>query len=63
MQTTIKPRESSEDLRGFIVKNDPYGDRTHVSAVKGPCLNHLTNGPFCVTKIIIAVLKKLSRVN
>ena len=24
---------------------DPYGNRTHVTAVKGPCLNHLTNGP------------------
>ena len=25
---------------------DPYGIRTHVTAVKGPCLNHLTNGPY-----------------
>ena len=24
---------------------DPYGTRTHVTAVKGRCLNHLTNGP------------------
>ena len=24
---------------------DPYGNRTHVSAVKGRCLNRLTNGP------------------
>ena len=24
---------------------DPYGNRTHVTAVKGPCLNRLTNGP------------------
>ena len=24
---------------------DPYGNRTHVTAVKGPCLNLLTNGP------------------
>ena len=24
---------------------DPYGIRTHVSAVKGRCLNPLTNGP------------------
>ena len=28
---------------------DPYGIRTHVTAVKGPCLNHLTNGPFGFT--------------
>ena len=25
---------------------DPYGIRTHVTAVKGRCLNHLTNGPY-----------------
>ena len=24
---------------------DPYGTRTHVTAVKGRCLNRLTNGP------------------
>jgi hypothetical protein len=24
---------------------DPYGIRTRVTAVKGRCLNHLTNGP------------------
>ena len=24
---------------------DPYGNRTHVTAVKGRCLNLLTNGP------------------
>jgi hypothetical protein len=26
-------------------KNDPYGNRTRVTAVKGRCLNRLTNGP------------------
>ena len=31
-------------LRG-IVQYDPYGIRTRVTAVKGRCLNHLTNGP------------------
>lgn len=30
-------------LRDFLY--DPYGNRTHVTAVKGPCLNRLTNGP------------------
>ena len=29
-------------LCGF---GDPYGNRTHVTAVKGRCLNRLTNGP------------------
>ena len=30
----------------ILLKNDPYGNRTHVTAVKGPCLNRLTNGPY-----------------
>ena len=36
---SIKPFESN-------VCGDPYGNRTHDSAVKGRCLNLLTNGPF-----------------
>ena len=28
-----------------LCRGDPYGTRTHVTAVKGRCLNHLTNGP------------------
>src|SRR5690606_2317717 len=27
------------------LNGDPYGIRTRVTAVKGRCLNHLTNGP------------------
>ena len=30
---------------GFINNGDPYGNRTHVTAVKGRCLNRLSNGP------------------
>ena len=30
---------------GFESNGDPYGNRTHVTAVKGRCLNRLTNGP------------------
>ena len=30
---------------GVLFFGDPYGTRTHVTAVKGRCLNHLTNGP------------------
>ena len=30
-------------VRSFF--GDPYGNRTHVTAVKGRCLNRLTNGP------------------
>ena len=26
---------------------DPYGNRTHVTTVKGWCLNRLTKGPWC----------------
>ena len=31
---------------GLVCNGDPYGNRTHVTAVKGPCLNLLTNGPY-----------------
>ena len=27
---------------------DPYGTRTHVTTVKGWCLNRLTNGPYSI---------------
>ena len=33
-------------LSCFLCVGDPYGNRTHVTAVKGPCLNRLTNGPW-----------------
>ena len=36
------PSECSKDFY------DPYGNRTHVTAVKGPCLNRLTNGPYII---------------
>ena len=38
-QINNPPSECSRDFY------DPYGNRTHVTAVKGPCLNRLTNGP------------------
>ena len=31
--------------RVVLFSGDPYGNRTHVTAVKGRCLNRLTNGP------------------
>ncbi len=37
-----KKREEHKLLSFF---GDPYGNRTHVTAVKGRCLNRLTNGP------------------
>ena len=31
--------------KGWLLFGDPYGNRTHITAVKGRCLNLLTNGP------------------
>ena len=38
-----KPEQKCSDLS---VVGDPYGTRTHVTTVKGWCLNRLTNGPY-----------------
>ena len=37
-------RKNHSKWSGFSF-GDPYGNRTHVTAVKGRCLNRLTNGP------------------
>ena len=37
--------------RTLLRRGDPYGTRTHVTAVKGRCLNHLTNGPALVAAV------------
>ena len=43
---TINPSPSPIGNKfGLYCFGDPYGTRTHVTAVKGRCLNHLTNGP------------------
>ena len=34
----------------ILRSGDPYGIRTRVTAVKGRCLNHLTNGPICMAE-------------
>ena len=41
--TGTKKDQPSKWMVGFF--GDPYGNRTHVTAVKGRCLNRLTNGP------------------
>ena len=41
----IIKKEQPRKLRGCSFTYDPYGIRTRVTAVKGRCLNHLTNGP------------------
>ena len=38
-----KKRQTHKSVSVFF--GDPYGNRTHVTAVKGRCLNRLTNGP------------------
>ena len=38
-------KQSSPPEGGLLCFGDPYGTRTQVTAVKGRCLNHLTNGP------------------
>ena len=42
---TEKSKISAPPYGGADIFGDPYGTRTHVTAVKGRCLNHLTNGP------------------
>ena len=52
-QTADKPKfwQKEKPTKGFVKPNvswdcgDPYGNRTHDSAVKGRRLNRLTNGP------------------
>ena len=41
-----KYKEKRTTSNEVVLFGDPYGNRTHVTAVKGPCLNHLTNGPY-----------------
>ena len=44
---SIPKRVNKKDthLSVCVFFGDPYGNRTHVTAVKGRCLNRLTNGP------------------
>ena len=41
----IKKKHPLSVDKGCFFFGDPYGTRTHVTAVKGRCLNLLTNGP------------------
>ena len=41
-------KEKSTTSFEIVRFGDPYGNRTHVTAVKGPCLNRLTNGPYII---------------
>ena len=49
---TESPKEKITPSKfGWCYFGDPYGNRTHVTAVKGPCLNRLTNGPLMVADV------------
>ena len=40
-----KKRKDKANALSFLFCGDPYGNRTHDSALRGPRLNRLTNGP------------------
>ena len=40
-----RQKEKPPAFAGGFLFGDPYGNRTHVTAVKGRCLNRLTTGP------------------
>ena len=44
-RTRRKRKKHHPKKGGVFCAGDAYGNRTHVTAVKGPCLNRLTNGP------------------
>ena len=44
-QISHKIQKTLEVFIPRLLVGDPYGNRTHDSAVKGRCLNLLTNGP------------------
>ena len=47
MIAVFRFKENKKEIFDKIsFKNDPYGIRTRVTAVKGRCLNRLTNGPY-----------------
>ncbi len=45
--------KSEQGCSDLFVSGDPYGTRTHVTTVKGWCLNRLTNGPLCARFALI----------
>ncbi len=66
--TRMDNKKAPTKVRAFV--DDPYGIRTHVIAVKGRCLNHLTKGPYCQSTYAIisygfgfvnTFLKKISK--
>ena len=48
----LSPERRKRNGVGFLQRGDAYGNRTHVTAVKGRCLNLLTNAPYRHTRRI-----------
>ena len=42
---STRHKKKKQDICPASLFGDSYGNRTHVTAVKGPCLNRLTNEP------------------
>ena len=45
LPVTVSHTAKKTGLNPVFFAGDPYGTRTHVTTVKGWCLNRLTNGP------------------
>ena len=45
---TVSHKAKKTGLNPVFFAGDPYGTRTHVTTVKGWCLNRLTNGPYSI---------------
>ena len=50
------PTAKKHTIQGVLFAGDPYGTRTHVTTVKGWCLNRLTNGPYIKRKFRIVIM-------
>ena len=49
-EASPKKKRTAKAVRFFF--GDPYENRTRVTAVKGRCLNRLTNGPLVGARIV-----------
>ena len=55
-----REKEKAGLLSCFLGVGDPYGNRTHVSALRGPCLSLLTNGPWFIAILLYYIFRGLS---
>ena len=44
-------KKKSTSFEVLFLFGDPWGNRTPVTAVKGRCLDRLTNGPYLVAEV------------